>query len=175
VRLHLRLNLEASRRIGRGDYRAAADCYRAIAAADPEQWPALLMLAHCHECQGQHAEELAAAMRVVAAHPNEFLALQSMARACVNSGDHHTAKLYVDRALARVPPALSRREERYFLFCVRAIVAVMRLLPRYRRRLGLAQALKLSPTESHREWKAWAHEYLAWYAETFGESGPSVN
>jgi len=171
----MRLNLEASRRLGRGDYPGAADCYRKIADSDPEEWAALLMLAHCQECQGQHADALATAMRVVAAHPDNFLALRGMARTCVNTGDHHTAKLYVERALAAAPPQMSAREKRFVLLLTRGVVTVMRLLPQYRKRLPQAGALDLDPTRAMREWTAWAQEYLAWYADAFPGSGPAVN
>jgi tetratricopeptide (TPR) repeat protein len=169
------LNLRASRRLGRRDYSGAAACYKEIADAEPEQWAALLMLAHCHERQGQHAHALAASMRAVHAQPDQFLALQSMARACVNLQNHHTAKLYVERALAVAPLPVSSREERFFLFLARAIVAGMRLLPRYRKRIPPTKALDLDPTRSLREWMDWAREYLAWYSTTFPSSGPPVN
>ncbi len=135
MQLHFRLNLEASRLLGRGDYGGAAACYKKIVDADPTHWGALLMLAHCHTRLGQHDEALAESSRAVEADPAQFLALRGLAEACVNVGDYHKGKLYVERALAIAPAPNSTRGERLLFFLSRLFVAAIRVVPRYRRRI----------------------------------------
>ena len=171
----MRLNAIASRRFGRGDYAGAADCYQRMLADDPRQTFALSMLADCQERQGLLADALATAMKAVAAVPGDFLALRTMARACLNTGDPHTAKLYVERALAATPSPVSAAEVRWILRVGRLFLGAMRLLPRYRKRLSSVALADFDPNRDAREWTTWAHEYLAWYADTFSDSGSPVN
>jgi len=171
----MRLNAQASRRFGRGDYTGAAECYQQLTAADPRDSFALFMLTQCHERQGRHAEALATAMKAVALDPGDYMALRSMASACVNTGDPHTAKLYVERALAAKPPTMSGREVRFLIGFSRVVVAILRLVPRYRKRVRPLASADFDLKPDAREWRTWAHKYLAWYADTFPDSGPSVN
>ncbi len=170
----MRLNAEAARRFGCGDYAGAADCYQQVAAHDPARAFALSMLAQCQERQGQQSQALATAMKAVAAAPDDFLALRTMARACVTTGDPHTAKLYVERALAAGAPTISAREVRLIRFMFRVVLAIMRWVPHYRRRVHALSPADLDPNRDVREWTAWAHDYLAWYAKSFPDSGPSL-
>lgn len=171
--LYLRLNLTASRRLGRGDYSGAADCYREILTADPEQWSVLLLLSYCHECEGKHAEALAAAMKAVEIDPDNFLTLRALAQAFVSTGDHHSARLYVERALRAAPLPSPGVDERFFYMLARVCVSLLRLVPRYRKRISPDAPSGLYARRHVQEWKEWAQRYLAWHDATFGPGSPS--
>jgi tetratricopeptide (TPR) repeat protein len=176
VDLHLRLNLKASRRLGSGDYSGAAECYREILAADPQQWSVLLLLSYCHESEGKPSEALAAAMKAVEVDPDNFLTLRALAQACVNTGDHHSAKLYIERALRAAPLPAPGMDERFFYTLGRLCVTLLRLVPRYRRRISPDATSGLYARRHVREWMVWAEKYLAWHQATFGPgSSSSVN
>jgi tetratricopeptide (TPR) repeat protein len=168
VNLHLRLNLKASRRLGGGDYSGAAEFYREILAVDPTQWSVLLLLAYCHECDGKHAEALAAAMRAVEADPDNFLTLRALASAYINTGEHRSAKVYVERALVAAPLPAPALDERFFYGVARLFVRILRLVPRYRKRISPDEVSSLFARRHVQEWTAWAKTYLAWHSATFG-------
>ena len=168
-----RLSIAAARQIGRSDYAAAAESYRAIFDMDPSDWGALLMLAYCHECRGQHSDALSAAMRALSLDQTSYLALRAVAHACINTGDHHSGKLYVEQALQRTPPRSRSLVDRIPFLIGTIVINTMRLLPHYRRRIPASTVSDFDADRGIRQCNYWAHSYLAWYEATYTGGGPS--
>jgi hypothetical protein len=114
-----------------------------------------------------------AAMNAAKAEPDNFITLRALARACINTGDHHTARQYVEKALQAVPLAPPAPDERLFYGLARLCIRIIRLLPRYRKRISPDAGSDLFVRRHVHEWIEWARAYLAWYDATFGPGSPS--
>jgi len=168
-RMHLRgpvagfsLHLEAARCIGRRDYAGAVENYSKIAERYGESAYVLLMMAQCREWAGEHEGTLQMAERVLQLDPNDFHALQIVARIQVSNGQHRVSRDYVIRALENMPEPFS---DRYII--VYWLVNALRVLPKFRRiDKRELEGLK-DMNRDRRQWVQWAHDYLVWYRREY--------
>lgn len=159
--------------IGARDFAGAIEHYRRILEVAPNDPFALLMLVQCHNWNGDTQAAVDAAKRLESTEPSDFSSLRALACAYAKHGEHHSAKPYVERALALADGAARLGvAERVTLWFGDIIVFLKSRLFGYRHLDKRRQVDQYN--DSIRDWKRWAEEYSNWYAATYGSGSNAL-
>lgn len=150
----------------RGRHDQAAAEYRRALDSDPIDPPALIAV--LQDCRRRRAvaEAIETATQALSLDPSNFTALDGLAWAYLQQGDHRRAKPVVERAVQAFD-ALNTSAA--FKGVSRFLIGALRLLARLP---GLRSHLPTVPPTSELEqsaahglanWRTWALDYLAWH------------
>ena len=158
----------------RGQHPRALGIYREILQSEPDDPAALSVVLQDARIRSAVDETALYAQAALSRMPANFLALDALAWVHISRGEHHQAKVFVERAMQSgqelklgAPPSLGMKIS---ITIARVIVAIIR-----RRRLRAVAPVSAAVGSGSRwyaEWKQWALNYLSWYAQTYG-SGPN--
>jgi tetratricopeptide (TPR) repeat protein len=142
------------------------DALRRILATEPADPSALPMVLDSLRRNGQFDEVIAVAQRALAVMPDNFFALDGLAWARMQRGEHQQAKQAIDQALA------SLRDlglDRPFGRAAKLSIGAVRLvghLPFLRKALPQVpeiREMQRSSAEWAEGWRTWANNYVQWY------------
>ena len=159
-----RLHRKAIRLWGRKDWSAAGAIYEDLAAGDPQDSFAVLMLALCYEQQGRLQDALRLAEKSARQPPESLDLYKIVVRLALANEDHDKATEYVERALA-LPEVRTEMPRRVMPKWFHWLLLAFLRLPLVRSRVRDGALAEFEPGHRAMElqaWKRWALEYLAW-------------
>jgi tetratricopeptide (TPR) repeat protein len=160
----------------RGHQEAAIGLYRHILESEPVDPAALIsVLQHCR-AQARVEEAVAVATRALDHDPNHFIALDGLAWAYLQRGEHDRAMPVVAHAIRSFDAlnlgAPTGRGLRMTMGITRMLLHVVRACsPTMRRRyanLRSSDDAVASASSGLSEWRTWATGYLDWYSRARG-------
>jgi tetratricopeptide (TPR) repeat protein len=150
----------------RGNHALAATEYRRVLESDPGDPAALIAVLQDCRTRGDAVEAIVAANRALARDAANFIALDGLAWAYLEQGDHHQAKAAIERAIGALDGLDSQAAFRGLPGVMVSVVRLFLRLPGLRSRYPRLRSTSEMEAEAARgiaEWRTWALEYLAWY------------
>jgi tetratricopeptide (TPR) repeat protein len=161
-----------------GRQHEAIEEFQAVLRADPIDPAALVAVLDDYRRRGAVDDAIRVGNRALELSPANFPALDGLAWAYIQQGEHDLAKDAIERALAASGGLDCNSAFRGF---PRLILGALRLAARFP---GLRSHLPTLPpttvmaasaTQSMAEWKSWALEYLAWYEREHPSGAPGAH
>jgi tetratricopeptide (TPR) repeat protein len=150
----------------RGKRDRAIDTYRTILVSDPADPAALPMVLADLRRSGDARQAVATAERALAAMPDNFFALDGLAWARIELGEHARAKAAVERAIQSLDSLKVGQPigilGRVALSVVRFVGSIPVLGARVPE-IPSAATINARADRGLAEWRGWANGYLAWY------------
>ena len=162
--MSFRDEMRASKAIGSKNYDAAIEIYKKKIEANPIDYIALSMLAHCYEWKDDRETALEYANKQLAQYPKDFYTLILAARCWSEKDNEDQTYNYACRALENVPR--SEPEDMsmvtYFVFKLLSVFKKFRKLP------SKARESNLAFMKHYKENLEWARQYKQWYEAKHG-------
>jgi tetratricopeptide (TPR) repeat protein len=167
----LRAHLAAAFHTIRGRHERALAIYQNILASDPGDPAALSAVLSELRRGGEALQAIEVAERALAAMPDNFMALDGLAWARIQRGEHEQARTVVERAIvtfeALKPGKPLGALERLALGTVRLLGTMPGLRSRVPR-IPSAASVDADAARGLADWRKWANDYLAWYEQKHG-------
>jgi tetratricopeptide (TPR) repeat protein len=155
----------------RGRRDRAMETYRAILASDPADPAALPMVLDDLRRDGKAQQAIDTAERALAAMPDNFFALDGLAWARIELGDHGQAKAAVERAIHSLETLNPGKPLGPVVRAVLGMVRFLGFIPGLGGRVPRIPSSASINADAGRglaEWRQWANAYLAWYDHEHG-------
>jgi tetratricopeptide (TPR) repeat protein len=154
-------HFRGSKKLGAGDFEAAALHFAHAAAADPGDSFARLMVGYCYEALGRYQEALGVAERSLEINAADFFALQLAGNMAARLGEHARGRAVVREALGLFPEPT---EVPKWLHAGMRMAICLPVVRGHLREDAAAQleGSDLALKEQLELWRSWADSYLAW-------------
>ncbi len=166
MRLQLPEHVVATLHLMRGRREQAMDAFRRILTTEPADPSALPMVLDDLRQRSQVNEAIPIAERALVAMPDNFFALDALAWARIQRGEHTQAKDAIDKAVVSLSDlGVERPFKRPARLMLRIVLMLARLplLLKGQSRVPSVHAIETGSAEWVARWRAWAQSYLEWY------------
>ena len=167
--------------MARGDIASAKPVFTELLSIEPNNPWTLVMIAKCHEHEGQFVEALQFAERAIRVNATNFYAFQLAVSLAVAAGEHQRAASHIRQALTLPEMTTEMPQDLNTYRYTSRLLIVLSRIPLLRRRLRpekvAATVRELEPGSRAvelQQWKRWALEYLAWQSGAPPESSNDV-